>query len=118
VAVGNALGAIVGEPSAGTNGNVNPFPLPSGNVITRTAMRVVKQDGSPHHGVGTRSTVLLRPAIEAVREGRDEVLDRQSILRSPRSAARRRRSGQSQSEAERRLASRVRLTAVPQLLIN
>ena len=46
------LGEIVGGPAAGTNGNINPFPVPGGYRITWTGMQVLKHDGSPHHGAG------------------------------------------------------------------
>ena len=47
------LGAIVGAPTAGTNGNTNPFPLPGGYFISWTGMKVLKLDGSRHHGLGS-----------------------------------------------------------------
>ncbi|MDQ2664979.1 MAG: S41 family peptidase, partial [Gemmatimonadota bacterium] len=72
----NRLAAIVGEPSAGTNGNVNPFTLPGGYTISWTGMRVTKGDGSPHHGVGVVPTVPVSPTIAGIRAGRDEVLER------------------------------------------
>src|SRR5262249_62372382 len=34
------LGAIVGGPTAGTNGNVNPFPLPGGYRLVTTRLQV------------------------------------------------------------------------------
>ena len=50
------LGTIVGEPTAGTNGNVNSIPLPGGYRVSFTGMKVLKHDGSVHHGVGIRPT--------------------------------------------------------------
>ena len=70
------LGDIVGEATAGTNGNVNPFALPGGVQVMWTGMRVRKHDGSPHHGVGIRPTVPVAPTLRGIREGRDEVLER------------------------------------------
>jgi hypothetical protein len=72
----NRLGEIVGEPSAGTNGNVNPFSLPGGYTVSWTGMRVQKRDGTPHHGVGIRPTVPVSPTLRGVRAGKDEVLER------------------------------------------
>jgi hypothetical protein len=72
----NRLGDIVGEPSAGTNGNVNPFGLPGGYTVVWTGMRVQKRDGTPHHGVGVKPTVPVSPTLRGIREGRDEVLER------------------------------------------
>jgi C-terminal processing protease CtpA/Prc len=70
------LGEIVGEATAGTNGNVNPFMLPGGYSVSWTGMRVRKHDGSRHHGVGIAPTVPARRTIRGVAAGRDEVLDR------------------------------------------
>jgi C-terminal processing protease CtpA/Prc len=70
------LAEIVGEPTAGTNGNVNPFTLPGGYRISWTGMKVLKHDGSVHHGVGIRPTIPVSPTIEGIRAGRDEVLER------------------------------------------
>lgn len=69
------LAEIVGEPTAGTNGNVNPFKLPGGYVISWTGMKVLKHDGSQHHGVGIRPTVPAKPTQKGISEGRDEVLE-------------------------------------------
>ncbi len=70
------LGAIVGGPTAGTNGNVNPFTLPGGYTVAWTGMKVLKHDGSRHHGVGIQPTVPATRTIRGVREGRDELLER------------------------------------------
>jgi C-terminal processing protease CtpA/Prc len=69
------LGEIVGGTTAGTNGNVNPFNLPGGYRISWTGMRVLKHDGSIHHGVGIRPTVPVKPTPSGIAAGRDEVLD-------------------------------------------
>ncbi len=70
------LGEIIGEPTAGANGNVNVISLPGGFRITWTGMRVVKHDGSQHHTIGIRPTIPLRPTIRGIREGRDELLEK------------------------------------------
>jgi C-terminal processing protease CtpA/Prc len=69
------LGAIVGGPTAGTNGNVNPFTLPGGYSFSWTGMKVLKHDGSQHHGVGIQPTVPVQRTIRGVAEGRDEILE-------------------------------------------
>lgn len=68
------LGEIVGEPTAGTNGNINPFSLPGGYTIGWTGMRVTKHDGSPLHGVGILPTVPVSRTRKGVAEGKDEIL--------------------------------------------
>jgi C-terminal processing protease CtpA/Prc len=77
------LGEIVGQPTAGTNGNVNPFMLPGGYRVTWTGMRVEKHDGSQHHLVGILPTVPVEQTIAGVSDGRDEYLEKAlEIIRS------------------------------------
>ncbi|MCS4200953.1 S41 family peptidase [Salinibacter ruber] len=77
------LGTIVGQPTAGTNGNINPFELPGGYKVWWTGMRVRKHDGSQHHLVGIRPDIEAERTIEGVRNGRDEVLEKAlEVLRS------------------------------------
>jgi C-terminal processing protease CtpA/Prc len=78
------LGDIVGEPSAGTNGNVNSFMLLGGYSLGWTGMLVQKRDGTPHHGVGVVPTVPVSPTAAGVRAGRDEILERAISLVTPR----------------------------------
>ncbi len=70
------LAAIVGSPTAGTNGNINPFTLPGGYRVIWTGMKVLKHDGSRHHGLGIQPTVPVARTIMGVAQGRDEVLER------------------------------------------
>jgi C-terminal processing protease CtpA/Prc len=69
------LGEIVGGPTAGTNGNVNPFNLPGGFKVVWTGMKVVKHDGSQHHLIGIQPTVPAQPSLAGAIEGRDELLN-------------------------------------------
>jgi len=69
------LGAIVGAPTAGTNGNVNPFTLPGGYRVAWTGLKVLKHDGSRHHGVGIAPTVPVSRTRAGVAAGHDEFLD-------------------------------------------
>ena len=70
------LGEIVGGPTAGTNGNINPCELPGGYRIIWTGMKVLKHDGSQHHGIGILPTIPVSRTIKGVTEGRDELLER------------------------------------------
>ena len=70
------LATIIGEPTAGTNGNVNPFILPGGYSIGWTGMKVLKHDGSQHHGVGIIPDIPVSKTIEGIRQGRDEYLEK------------------------------------------
>jgi C-terminal processing protease CtpA/Prc len=80
------LGEIVGEPTAGTNGNVNPLLLPGGYSVGWTGMRVLKHDGSRHHGVGIQPTVPVQRTRAGVAAGRDEALEKalEVVARVPR----------------------------------
>ena len=70
------LGEIVGQPTAGANGNVNPFALPGGYSISWTGMKVVKHDGSQHHTIGILPTVPCRRTLGGIVSGRDELLEK------------------------------------------
>ncbi len=70
------LATIIGQPTAGTNGNINPFTLPGGYYISWTGMKVLKHDGTTHHGVGIQPNILVNKTIKGVREGRDEFLEK------------------------------------------
>jgi C-terminal processing protease CtpA/Prc len=77
------LAAIVGGPTAGTNGNINPFTLPGGYRVIWTGMKVLKHDGSRHHGVGIQPTEPAARTIKGAAQGRDEVLERAIEVVSP-----------------------------------
>ena len=70
------MGEIVGSTTAGTNGNVNPFEVPGGFRVAWTGMKVLKHDGSQHHGVGIKPTVPITPTPAGIAAGRDEVLEK------------------------------------------
>jgi len=70
------LAEIVGETTAGTNGNIAPFTVPGGYTFYWTGMKVLKHDGSRHHGVGIVPTVPVMRTAKGIAEGRDEQLDR------------------------------------------
>jgi len=69
------IGPIVGRPTAGANGNVNPYELPGRYRISWTGMKVLNRDGSQHHVHGVRPTHPTQPTAQGLAEGRDEVLE-------------------------------------------
>lgn len=69
------LATIVGQTTAGTNGNVNPFELPGGIRISWTGMKVFRHDGKQFHGVGIVPDVEAQRTLEGVKAGRDEFLE-------------------------------------------
>ena len=77
------LATIVGGPTAGTNGNVATFTLPSGATVGFTGMRVTGHDGrAQFHLIGVPPHVPVTRTLAGIREGRDEVLERALALAS------------------------------------
>jgi hypothetical protein len=70
----NHLGTIVGQPTAGTNGNLNGFWLPGGYHITYTGMAVARRDGTEYHGVQPHRPVPV--TRQGLLEQRDEPLEK------------------------------------------
>lgn len=70
------LGTIVGQPTAGANGDVINFTLPGGYFIRFTGTKVKQQDGSQLHGIGIQPDVFVKETIEGVAEGRDEFIEK------------------------------------------
>jgi C-terminal processing protease CtpA/Prc len=73
---GYDLAEIVGQPTAGTNGNVNPMELPGRFTFYWTGMKVVTHDGKQHHLTGVQPTIPAQRTVRGVREGRDELLEK------------------------------------------
>lgn len=67
----HGLGPIVGEPTAGANGNVNPFTTPGGFQVSWTGMRVTTHAGVSLHGIGIAPSIPVTRTLADVREGRD-----------------------------------------------
>ena len=70
------LAIIVGQPTAGTNGNVNLIRLPGQYYISWTGMLVKNHDGSKHHLRGIVPDVIVTRTIRGIKEGRDEMLEK------------------------------------------
>ena len=70
------LGEIVGEPTAGTNGNIARMQVLNDYELVWTAMKVLNQEGSQHHGVGINPTVTLLRTVQGISEGRDEQVEK------------------------------------------
>ena len=70
------LGEIVGSTTAGTNGTTNRFQLPGDYTVVFTGTKVLKHDGTPHHGVGIQPGVAVAVTRSALAAGRDELLEK------------------------------------------
>lgn len=73
---GLKLATIIGQPTAGTNGDINPISLPGGYYVTWSGLLVKNHDGSKHHLIGIVPDVRVDPTIKGIREGRDEFLEK------------------------------------------
>src|SRR5882672_4332019 len=72
----SAPGAIVvGSTTAGTDGNVSPFPLPGDLRAMISGLGVFYPDKTPTQRIGIVPNVVARPTIAGIRAGRDEVLE-------------------------------------------
>lgn len=71
---GNNLGTIVGETSAGTNGNATRFTYPV-FILTMTGIRAYNVDGSEFFGIGIKPDIEVIPTYEGVVNGKDEILE-------------------------------------------
>jgi C-terminal processing protease CtpA/Prc len=66
---------VVGSTTAGADGNVSPFPLPGGLRTMISGIGVFYPDKRPTQQVGIIPDLVVRPTIEGIRAGRDEVLE-------------------------------------------
>jgi C-terminal processing protease CtpA/Prc len=70
------LATIVGQPTAGTNGNINPFGLPGGYRISWTGMLVKDHNGGRHHLIGIEPDVPVQRTVQGIKAGKDEFLEK------------------------------------------
>jgi Peptidase family S41 len=68
------LGTIIGEPTAGTSGDVSSIALPGGYQAFWTGVRFQTQDGARFHGVGIVPDVTLIPTLAQRLQGGDTLL--------------------------------------------
>lgn len=69
------IGPIVGEPTAGTNGDIISASLPAMNYYV-TAHKFKNHDGSQHHGIGILPDYYVSPTVKGIRENKDEALEK------------------------------------------
>ena len=70
------LATFIGQPTGGTNGDVNSFTLPGEYTVSFSGLKVTRLDGSQHHGVGTKPDIYVNKTIKGIREDRDEFLEK------------------------------------------
>jgi C-terminal processing protease CtpA/Prc len=71
-----AAPTFIGSPTTGANGMVHFLPFPGGIRISYTAYGVRHGDGRQLQRVGIQPHITVRPTIQGIRDGRDEVLER------------------------------------------
>jgi hypothetical protein len=70
------LGELIGDTTAGTNGNANFITLLGGYSVMWTGMKVLRQDSTQHHLIGYRPDYPVKRTIKAIKENRDEYLEK------------------------------------------
>ncbi|SMG47874.1 S41 family peptidase [Sphingobacterium psychroaquaticum] len=69
------IGKIIGQPTAGANGNINYLYLPGGMMVTFSGLKVMNSDGSTHHLLGVQPDYLTDFTLEDIMGGRDPYID-------------------------------------------
>ncbi len=77
---GLQLGTIVGEPTAGTNGDVIWVVLPGKCAFSFTGLKVINHDGSQHFMKGIQPDITVHKTIRGIVAKRDEVLEKALAL--------------------------------------
>lgn len=67
---------IVGSTTAGADGNTSTIPLPGGLRSMISGIGVFYPDKRPTQRIGIVPDIEVRPTVEGIRAGRDEVLER------------------------------------------
>lgn len=70
------LATTVGKTTGGCNGNANIINLPCGYSVWWTGMKVLKHDGSQLYLKGFKPDFPVNESIQAIKEGRDEYLEK------------------------------------------
>jgi C-terminal processing protease CtpA/Prc len=67
---------VIGSITAGADGNVFPIYLPGGIYTFISGIGVFYPDGSQTQRKGIKIDITVRPTIEGIIQGRDELLDK------------------------------------------
>ena len=68
------VGIIIGEPTAGCNGDVTKNDLPFGTFFM-TYNKFLNRDGSQHHGIGVLPDIYCKPTLTDIQKGLDTQLN-------------------------------------------
>ena len=72
----NKLGITIGQPTAGTNGEIIKYNLPGNVSVVFTGMKVLNADSSQHYIRGVQPDIFVNKTIKGVKEGKDEQIDK------------------------------------------
>lgn len=67
---------ILGSTTAGADGNVSPIILPGGLRTMISGIGVYYPDGGQTQRIGIVPDIVVKPTIEGIRKGKDELLDK------------------------------------------
>jgi C-terminal processing protease CtpA/Prc len=67
---------FIGSPTAGANGDVTRFQIPGGMTLLFTGQAIMHADGRQLQRVGLQPHVSVKPTVEGIRAGKDEVLEK------------------------------------------
>lgn len=67
---------FIGSPTAGANGEIMTFSAPGGISIGFSGQSVKFPDGKQLQRIGLVPDIEVKPTIKAIREGRDELIER------------------------------------------
>lgn len=70
------LATIIGRATAGANGGMAEFRMPTMSNMYYSGQLVTNHNGSKEHVVGIVPDIMVEPTIKGITEGRDEILDR------------------------------------------
>jgi C-terminal processing protease CtpA/Prc len=70
------IATIVGRPTTGANGNINPIGLLNGFQLIFTGMKVTNPDGSQFHSIGVIPDIIVEETIENITEGKDTLIEK------------------------------------------
>jgi hypothetical protein len=78
------LGTIVGESTAGTNGNIVLYETFGRMKVVFTGLRTLNADGTLLHGHGVTPDLVVRSTADGIAAGKDEILEAAAQLGSGR----------------------------------
>jgi C-terminal processing protease CtpA/Prc len=72
----NPSTTIIGSTTAGADGNVSDILLPGGLQTRFSGIGVYYPDGSETQRIGIVPDVIVKPTIDGIKSGRDELLEK------------------------------------------